>query len=81
MNPLLFLFGLDIGLLALAYWAGSLLGLLLVMGLCFAIALGLILFSTAAPEPEIVGKGLEFVQTALDTLRKGVSAKKLVVEV
>ena len=53
MNPLLFLFGLDIGLLALAYWAGSLLGLLLVLGLCFAIALGLILFSTAAPEPEI----------------------------
>ncbi|KAK8093065.1 dehydrogenase azaJ [Apiospora kogelbergensis] len=35
----------------------------------------------AAPQPEIVGKGLEFVQTALDTLRKGVSAKKLVVEI
>lgn len=52
MNPLLILFGLDIGLLALAYWAGSLLGLLLVMGLCFVIALGLILFSTASPEQE-----------------------------
>ncbi|HUD35105.1 MAG TPA: hypothetical protein VMR43_19265 [Variovorax sp.] len=52
MNPLLVLFGLDIGLLALAYWAGSLLGLMLVMGLCFAVALGLIVFSTAAPEPE-----------------------------
>jgi hypothetical protein len=52
MNPLLILFGLDIGLLALAYWAGSLLGLLMVMGLCFVIALGLILFSTAPPEPE-----------------------------
>ncbi|KAK8023616.1 Zinc-binding dehydrogenase [Apiospora rasikravindrae] len=35
----------------------------------------------AAPEPEVVGKGLEFVQTALDTLRRGVSAKKLVVEI
>ncbi|KAK6857046.1 zinc-binding oxidoreductase CipB [Apiospora arundinis] len=35
----------------------------------------------AAPEPEVVGKGLEFVQTALDTLRKGVSAKKLIVKI
>jgi hypothetical protein len=52
MNPLLVIFGLDIGLLALAYWAGSLLGLMLVMGLCFAVALGLIVFSTAAPEAE-----------------------------
>ena len=52
MNPLLVLFGLDIGLLALAYWAGSLLGLMLVMGLCFAVALGLIVFSTAAPEAD-----------------------------
>lgn len=50
MNPLFVIFGLDIGLLALAYWAGSLLGLMLVMGLCFAVALGLIMCSTAAPE-------------------------------
>ncbi|KAK8070467.1 hypothetical protein PG997_010670 [Apiospora hydei] len=35
----------------------------------------------AAPEPEVVGKGLEFVQTTLDKLRRGVSAKKLVVEI
>lgn len=35
----------------------------------------------AAPKPEVVGKGLEFVQTALDRLRRGVSAKKLVVEI
>ncbi|KAK8037493.1 zinc-binding oxidoreductase CipB [Apiospora marii] len=35
----------------------------------------------AAPEPEVVGKGLEFVQTALDRLKRGVSAKKLVVEI
>jgi len=33
----------------------------------------------AAPEPEIVGKGLEHIQTAMDLLKKGVSAKKLVV--
>ena len=33
------------------------------------------------PEPEVVGKGLNNIQNALDELRKGVSAKKLVVEV
>ncbi len=33
----------------------------------------------AAPEPEIVGKGLENIEAAFDILRKGVSAKKLVV--
>ena len=33
----------------------------------------------AAPEPQVVGKGLERVQEALDMLRKGVSARKLVV--
>lgn len=32
-----------------------------------------------APAPEIVGEGLESVQTALDRLRAGVSARKLVV--
>ena len=32
------------------------------------------------PEPEIVGKGLKDIQGAVDRLRKGVSAKKLVVE-
>ncbi|KAK8074259.1 alcohol dehydrogenase [Apiospora phragmitis] len=35
----------------------------------------------AAPEPKVVGKGLEFVHTALDRLRRGVSAKKLVAEI
>ena len=33
----------------------------------------------AAPSPQIVGKGLEHVQAGLDLLRKGVSAKKVVV--
>jgi NADPH:quinone reductase-like Zn-dependent oxidoreductase len=33
----------------------------------------------AAPEPYVVGKGLEHVQTAFDLQRKGVSAKKVVV--
>ena len=33
----------------------------------------------AAPEPEVVGKGLEYIQTAIDTWNKGVSAKKIVV--
>lgn len=34
---------------------------------------------TAAPEPEVVGKGLEYIQAACDRLKKGVSAKKMVV--
>ena len=33
----------------------------------------------AAPEPYVVGKGLEAVQAALDVQKKGVSAKKVVV--
>lgn len=33
------------------------------------------------PEPEIVGNGLKDVQGAVDKLRKGVSATKLVVEI
>lgn len=33
----------------------------------------------AAPEPLVVGRGLEFVQEAMDLNRKGVSAKKVVV--
>ena len=33
----------------------------------------------AAPEPQVVGKGLESIQEALDLNMKGVSAKKLVV--
>ena len=33
----------------------------------------------AAPSPLVVGKGLEYVQAGLDLLRKGVSAKKVVV--
>jgi hypothetical protein len=33
----------------------------------------------AAPSPHVIGKGLEHVQTGLDFLRKGVSAKKVVV--
>lgn len=31
------------------------------------------------PDPEVVGKGLEKVQEAVDTLKRGVSAKKIVV--
>ena len=33
----------------------------------------------AAPEPLVVGKGLEYIQEALDLQKKGVSAKKVVV--
>jgi hypothetical protein len=33
----------------------------------------------AAPEPVVVGKGLEFVQAGLDLQKKGVSAKKVVI--
>jgi hypothetical protein len=33
----------------------------------------------AAPEPQVVGKGLENIQLAFDVLKKGVSAKKVVV--
>jgi len=33
----------------------------------------------AAPSPEVVGSGLENVQVAIDALRRGVSARKLVV--
>ncbi|KAK6953539.1 hypothetical protein Daesc_005844 [Daldinia eschscholtzii] len=33
----------------------------------------------AKPEPRVVGKGLEYIQEALDTCRKGVSAAKVVV--
>ena len=33
----------------------------------------------AAPEPQVVGKGLEHIQEALDIHKKGVSAKKIVV--
>ncbi len=33
----------------------------------------------AAPEPEVVGKGLEYIQAALDVQKKGMSAKKVVV--
>ena len=33
----------------------------------------------AAPEPQIVGKGLEYVQEALDVSQRGVSAKKVIV--
>ncbi len=33
----------------------------------------------AAPDPHVVGKGLEYVQAALDLQKKGVSAKKVVV--
>jgi len=31
-----------------------------------------------APEPQVVGKGLEYVQEAFDILGEGVSAKKIV---
>lgn len=33
----------------------------------------------AAPEPMVIGKGLEFVQEAFAVQKKGVSAKKVVV--
>jgi hypothetical protein len=33
----------------------------------------------AAPEPVVVGKGLDHIQAALDAQRQGVSAKKVVV--
>jgi len=33
----------------------------------------------AAPEPLVIGKGLELVQEAFEVLKKGVSAKKVVV--
>ena len=33
----------------------------------------------AAPEPQVVGKGLEYIQAGYDLQRKGVSAKKVVV--
>lgn len=33
----------------------------------------------AAPDPQVVGKGLEYIQAALDLQKKGVSAKKVVV--
>ena len=33
----------------------------------------------AAPDPEVVGKGLEYIQAGLDLQRKGMSAKKVVV--
>jgi NADPH:quinone reductase-like Zn-dependent oxidoreductase len=33
----------------------------------------------AAPEPAVVGKGLEYIQAGLDAQRQGVSAKKVVV--
>jgi hypothetical protein len=32
-----------------------------------------------APKPDVVGHGLEYVQTALDRSRAGVSASKIVV--
>ena len=32
------------------------------------------------PEPEVVGKGLGYIQAAVDLQAKGVSAKKLVVD-
>lgn len=33
----------------------------------------------AAPEPQVIGKGLEYIQAGYDLQRKGVSAKKIVV--
>jgi hypothetical protein len=34
----------------------------------------------AKPDAEVVGKGLESMQHGVDVLKKGVSAKKIVVE-
>jgi hypothetical protein len=33
----------------------------------------------AAPDPHVVGKGLEYMQAGFDLQKKGVSAKKMVV--
>ena len=33
------------------------------------------------PDPEVVGQGLEKIQDAIDLIGKGVSSKKLVVEI
>ena len=33
----------------------------------------------AAPQPVVVGKGLDYIQVGLDTQKQGVSAKKVVV--
>ncbi len=33
----------------------------------------------AAPDPYVVGKGLEYVQAGLDAQKQGVSAKKVIV--
>jgi hypothetical protein len=33
----------------------------------------------AAPDPQVVGKGLEYIQAGFDLQKKGMSAKKVVV--
>lgn len=33
----------------------------------------------AAPQPQVIGRGLDYIQTGLDTQRQGVSARKVVV--
>jgi len=33
------------------------------------------------PKPEIIGRGLEYIQEACDRMMKGVSATKLVAEI
>jgi hypothetical protein len=35
----------------------------------------------AAPEPLVIGKGLEHIQKAMDLNKKGISAKKVVVTI
>ena len=53
MKPLVIVLLLDIVLLSMAYVVGSFVGLALIMGLGFIIALGTIVFSTAPPSMQI----------------------------
>jgi hypothetical protein len=53
VKPLLLVLVVDIALLWMAYLLGSFLGLALVMGLGFIVALGTIVFSTAPPSKQM----------------------------
>jgi hypothetical protein len=53
MKPLAIVLLLDIVLLSMAYAFGSFVGLVLIMGLGFVVALGTIVFSTAPPSMQI----------------------------
>ncbi len=54
MNPLLaVLVGFNVAVLGAVWWFGALLGIAVVMGLCFAAALGLLLFSSPQREARV----------------------------